>query len=116
MSTYAVEVAAVRELVADTPATLVVLDEPFHGTNPAIRVPIVVAVLEYLVGRGLVVAATHDLDVATRLDARFARAYFEERDGRFDRHLREGVAPAANAVEILRRAGYPAAITDRLPS
>ncbi len=114
MSTYAVEVAAMQELVADDRACLFVIDEPFNGTNPAVRVPIVVAVLDYLVARGLVVAATHDLDVATRLDPRFARAYFEEHDGAFDRHLREGIAPATNAVEILLRAGYPAAITSRL--
>jgi hypothetical protein len=119
MSTYAVEVAAMGLLVSPSERTasrsLFVVDEPFNGTNPTIRVPIVVAVLEYLVGNGLVVAATHDLDVATRLDGRFARVYFEEQAGGvFDRHLRSGIAPATNAVEILHRAGYPAAILDRL--
>jgi len=116
MSTYAIEVAAIGELVAaSTGAMLFVVDEPFNGTNPTIRVPIVVAVLEYLVEHGLVVAATHDLDVATRLNTRFERGYFEERDeGTFDRHLRGGIAPASNAVEILRRAGYPNEILRRL--
>jgi hypothetical protein len=118
MSTYAVEVAAIGELVAAVEAgaaMLFVVDEPFNGTNPTIRVPIVVAVLEYLVGAGLVLAATHDLDVANRLDARFARAYFAEHEnGEFDRHLHTGIAPATNAVEILRRAGYPDAILLRL--
>jgi hypothetical protein len=114
MSTYAVEVAAMRELVTDERACLFVIDEPFNGTAPGVRVPIVVAVLDYLVTRGLVVAATHDLDVATRLDDRFARGYFEERDGVFDRRLWAGIAPTTNAVEILLRADYPAAITSRL--
>ncbi|MGE5182489.1 MAG: MutS-related protein [Acidobacteriota bacterium] len=120
MSTYAVEVAAVGELVTaasdpDAPRTLFVLDEPFHGTNPTIRVPIVVSVLEYLATRGLVVAATHDLDVATRLDARFARGYFAELpEGGFDRTLHAGVAPSTNAIELLARAGYPAAILERV--
>ncbi|MEO8553330.1 MAG: hypothetical protein ABI678_25330 [Kofleriaceae bacterium] len=118
MSTYAVEVAAIGMLVAaveDRAAMLFVVDEPFNGTNPTIRVPIVVAVLEYLVAAGLVLAATHDLDVANRLDARFARAYFAEHEnGAFDRHLHTGIAPATNAVEILRRAGYPDAILARL--
>ncbi|HEY4057426.1 MAG TPA: hypothetical protein VGM39_12500 [Kofleriaceae bacterium] len=114
MSTYAVEVAAMHELVDDPHTCLFVIDEPFHGTNPAVRVPIIVAVLEYLVGRGLVVTATHDLDVAHQLDDRFARGYFEERDGDFDRKLRAGIAPASNAIEILRRAGYPDAIMARL--
>jgi hypothetical protein len=116
MSTYAIEVAAIGELVADSAGDMLfVVDEPFNGTNPTIRVPIVVAVLEYLVEHGLVVAATHDLDVATRLNARFERGYFEEQDeGTFDRHLRGGIAPATNAVEILRRAGYPNEILRRL--
>jgi hypothetical protein len=118
MSTYAVEVAAIGELVmADAAGVprLFVVDEPFNGTNPTIRVPIVVAVLEHLVGAGLVIAATHDLDVATRLDPRFVRGYFAERDrGTFDRKLCAGIAPATNAVEILRRAGYPAEILARL--
>ena len=116
MSTYAIEVAAIGELVAASAGDMLfVVDEPFNGTNPTIRVPIVVAVLEYLVDHGLVVAATHDLDVATRLNTRFERGYFEERDeGTFDRHLRGGIAPASNAVEILRRAGYPNEILRRL--
>ena len=119
MSTYAVEVAAVGALVEaaarrdhDLPA-LFVIDEPFSGTNPVLRVPIVVSVLEYLCQRDIVVAATHDLDVAAQLDARFARGYFfESEDGaaQFDYRLRPGVSPASNAVALLVRAGYPLAI------
>ncbi|HMG20531.1 MAG TPA: hypothetical protein VK607_04410, partial [Kofleriaceae bacterium] len=119
MSAYAVEVAAIGHLVEaaapdahELPA-LLVLDEPFRGTNPALRVPIVVSVLDYLGRRNLVVAATHDLDVAAQVDARFARGYFCEPDdaaGRFDRTLRPGVAPTSNALALLVRAGYPAAI------
>ena len=119
MSTYAVEVAAVGTLVEaaarrdrELPA-LFVVDEPFSGTNPVLRVPIVVSVLEYLSQRDLVVGATHDLDVADQLDARFARGYFfEPEDGaaQFDYKLRPGVSPASNAVALLVRAGYPADI------
>ncbi len=95
--------------------SLFVIDEPFHGTNPTVRVPIVVAVIELLAARDLVVAATHDLDVATRLDASLVRGYFDELpDGSFDRTLKPGVARSTNAVAILRRAGYPPAILDRL--
>jgi len=119
MSTYAVEVAAIGQLVEAVarcdhglPA-LLVIDEPFSGTNPALRVPIVVSVLDYLGARDLPIAATHDLDVAAQVDARFARGYFGEPDdgtGRFDRKLRPGVSPASNALALLVRAGYPAAI------
>jgi hypothetical protein len=113
MSTYAVEVEAVGELVAAATErgplpSLFVLDEPFHGTNPAIRVPIVVAVFEHLAARDLVIGATHDLDVAKLLGASFERAYFAELPcGGFDRTLNAGVAPSTNAVELLARAGYP---------
>lgn len=72
-----------------------------------------VSVLEYLGERDLVVAATHDLDVAAQVDARFARGYFceaEGDDGRFDRKLRAGVSPASNALARLVRAGYPPAV------
>lgn len=111
-SQYAAEVAALGRLVAavgQTPPALFVVDEPFHGTNPAIRVPIVVHVLEYLAAHDLVVAATHDLEVAARLGPRFERGYFcELADQTFDRKLRPGVAPSHNAVALLARAGYPA--------
>lgn len=116
MSTYAVEVAAIGTLVEAVarrdhglPA-LLVIDEPFRGTNPALRVPIVVSVLDYLGERDVAIAATHDLEVAAEVDARFARGYFGEPDddtGRFDRKLRPGVAPTSNALALLVRAGYP---------
>jgi hypothetical protein len=119
MSTYAVEVAAIGRLVhAAAPGghalpALFVIDEPFRGTNPALRVPIVVAVLDYLGQRNVVIAATHDLEVAAQVDARFARGYFREPDDaadRFDHTLRPGVAPTSNALALLIRAGYPAAV------
>jgi MutS-like protein len=119
MSTYAVEVAAIGALV-DAVArrdhglpALFVIDEPFSGTNPALRVPIVVSTLDYLGARDLAIAATHDLDVAAQVDARFMRGYFREPDddtGQFDRTLRAGVAPTSNALALLVRAGYPQAI------
>jgi hypothetical protein len=119
MSTYAVEVAAIGALV-DAVArrdhglpALFVIDEPFRGTNPALRVPIVVSTLDYLGSRDVVIAATHDLEVAAQVDARFARGYFCEPDddtGVFDRKLRSGIAPTSNALALLVRAGYPRAI------
>jgi hypothetical protein len=116
-STYAVEVAAIGKLIAaaaeGAPPGLLVIDEPFRGTHPALRVPIAVSVLDHLVLRSLVIAATHDLDVAAQLDPRFVRGYFCEPDadtGRFDHTLRPGIAPTSNAIALLVRAGYPASI------
>jgi len=57
------------------------------------------------------ITATHDLDVAAQVDARFASGYFCEPDdasGQFDRKLRPDVSPASNALALLIRAGYPA--------
>jgi hypothetical protein len=111
-STFAAEVAAIGEQIARArrddaePPALFVLDEPFRGTNPAIRVPIAIAVVDYLGARDLAVVATHDLDVAAQLDARFGRVYFDESD----HVLRPGVAPAINAVALLAAAEYPEAI------
>ena len=118
MSTYAVEVASIGELVTTTRGdlpTLFVIDEPFHGTNPAVRVPIVVAVLEHLAAGDLVIAATHDLEVARLISPAFARAHFAELPtGGVDRTLRPGVATATNAVELLARAGYPTELLARV--
>jgi hypothetical protein len=120
MSTYAAEVESVGTLVKAVlepgPATpLTLLDEPFHGTNPAVRVPIVVAVLEHLAAHGMVMAATHDLDVATLVGPMFDRGYFSElASGDFDRTLRSGIAPSTNAVELLARAGYPPELLARI--
>ncbi|MEJ7604211.1 MAG: hypothetical protein WKG01_40475, partial [Kofleriaceae bacterium] len=107
-------VAAVSREEATLPALLAV-DEPFSGTNPTVRVPIVVSVLDYLAARDLVLAATHDLDVAGQADPRFVRGHFCELDelaGLFDRKLRPGIAPSSNALALLERAGYPAAIVE----
>jgi hypothetical protein len=124
MSTYAAEVASVGDLVNHVTGApglplLALLDEPFHGTNPAVRVPIVVAVLEYLVEHGLVLAATHDLDVARLVSDRFTRGYFTDLGtdvggSDFDRTLRHGIAPSTNAFALLARAGYPTAILEKI--
>lgn len=116
LSTYAAEVRAVRGLItaAEGPGALFVLDEPFRGTNPSVRVPIVVAVLEHLASGHLVTAATHDLEVAHRLSPAFQRGYFRELDDTtgdgFDYLLRAGTAVTTNAVTLLRKAGYPESI------
>ena len=123
ISTYAAEVASIGRLVkaaaaVDEMPALFVVDEPFRGTNPAVRVPIVVAVLEYLAANHSLFAATHDLEVANRLSTKFARGYFRELDdpdsdgADFDFQLRSGTARTTNAVTLLKRAGYPQQILD----
>ncbi|HEY4238637.1 MAG TPA: hypothetical protein VGM88_02435 [Kofleriaceae bacterium] len=117
-STYAAEVAAIGGIIAEADAAraagvplLAVLDEPFRGTNPTARVPIVVGVLEYLGDAGLCAAATHDLDVAAQLSPRFLRVFFRDPgDAGGGYRLHAGTAPTTNAVALLRRAGYPEAL------
>ena len=118
-STYAVEVAAIGQLVAAAAGeglpALFAIDEPFSGTNPSVRVPIVVSVLDYLSAHDVALAATHDLQGAAQVDPRFGRGHVCELDellGLFDRKLRPGVAPSSNALALLERAGYPPAIVE----
>jgi DNA mismatch repair ATPase MutS len=114
ISTYAAEVAAIGTLVtaaaSPAPPALFAIDEPFRGTSPTLRVPIVVATLDFLARDHVVLAATHDLEVAAQVSAGFVRGYFTEPDGAadaFDHKLRLGVNRTSNALRLLIQAGYP---------
>jgi hypothetical protein len=97
------------------PGLLVLVDEPFRGTNSTERIAASVAVLRYARRAGaLVVAATHDLEVTRLLDGAYQQGHF--RDGldasglRFDYTLRGGVATEHNALRLLSFLGYPASL------
>jgi DNA mismatch repair ATPase MutS len=96
-------------------ATLCLIDELLSGTNASERLAASRAILDYLADRGLlVVAATHDLELTEALRERYDTYYFGDKltgdDMRFDYRLRPGVATTRNAVRLLERLGYPAAI------
>jgi hypothetical protein len=114
-STYGYEAQRVRALLAQAegpPRALVLIDEPFRGTNSPERIAAGVAVLRHLRRQGaLVVAATHDLEVARRLEGAYAHGYFQDQvtaDGlRFDYLLRPGLSGPRNALRLLAVLGYP---------
>ena len=119
-SAYLAEARRVRELLAlvgQEPRLLLVVDEPFRGTNSDERVAAGVAVLRWARRAGaLVLAATHDLEVSRLLAGDFRHAHFTDEptgDGlRFDYRLRPGLAGPRNAVRLLAALGYPAGVLE----
>ena len=93
-----------------------VIDEMFRGTNAIERVAAGSAVLSHLTSRGVVVASTHDLELASVLRNEFDSYHFSEgvteRESRFDYRLRNGPCNSRNAIKLLVLAGYPKHITD----
>ncbi len=104
-------------LAMSGPGVLVLIDEPFRGTNSAERIAASVAVLRHARRAGaLVVAATHDLEIVQLLDGACQHAHFQ--DGldatglHFDFKLRPGLATEHNAIRLLGFLGYPPALVD----
>lgn len=90
---------------------LALIDEILNGTNSEDRIAASIAILSGSAGRGsIVVAATHDLEIAYALKGAYDPYYFSERieDGRlvFDYALREGVVDRKNALRLLRLIGF----------
>ena len=95
---------------------LLLLDEILQGTNSRERQIAVEQVLEQLVDLGgLVLASTHDLELATcpgvsrTAQIVHFREFFETVDGiermRFDYRMRAGVTPTTNALKLLEMVG-----------
>lgn len=90
--------------------TLCLVDELLSGTNAGERLAASRAILGYLVRRQtLVLAATHDLELADRLASCYESYFFQDDFARnnADHRLRAGLAPAGNAIDLLERLGYP---------
>lgn len=115
MSLFRAEVDRIHTLVDDADGDhLFVLDEAFSGTNPHERIAASAAVLHRLAAADLVVAATHDRELCDLVEHRFMLGYFTEevvdQDVSFDYRLRPGVLQTTNAIALLERAGFPAAV------
>lgn len=114
-SYYLAEVESVRRLVRASgtgPQHLFLLDEIFRGTNTVERVAAAFAVLDHLSrGLDLVIAATHDIELAPMLDARYTALHFREMVTSeqlwFDYLLRPGVSSTRNAIALLQLLQYP---------
>lgn len=97
---------------------LVLIDEPFGGTNSRERMAICASVLATLAESGSpVLVTTHDLELHRYLAGKYQPFYFCEqiRDNRlfFDYRLREGTATSQNAIELLQLYGYDREIVEK---
>lgn len=93
---------------------ILVIDEPFSGTNTVERIAVARAVLEALETQAIVLVTTHDVELQAMLDDRYALYHFQEdpdTDGYFDYRLRSGPATERNAIRLLDRLGFPRDIT-----
>lgn len=91
---------------------LILIDEPFKGTNTQERIAIGKAVLAALAqNENIVIASTHDLELGTLLSSLYESYYFCEtvKDNllSFDYTLKKGIATERNAIKILEIYQYP---------
>jgi DNA mismatch repair ATPase MutS len=102
---------------AQTPA-IFLIDEILSGTNSMERSQAAVQILSYLARHGaLVVAATHDLDIARGLEGAYDNFHFDdevtEKGLCFDYRVKPGVVSKRNALRLLAYLGYPKEITEK---
>ena len=98
--------------------TLCLIDEPLAGTNSSERILASFEILRYLFDhKALVVIATHDLELARKLEFGFKSYHFTDKVGQeglsFDFKLREGMTSTSNAIRLLEHLGYPEGIIKR---
>ena len=108
--------AMVRAADGNTPV-LCVIDEPLSGTNGPERVSAALEILRYLAcHRALVVAATHDMDVALGLLDEYQAYHFNDPflgANEADRYrIRVGLDYDSNALLLLEKLGFCPAIVD----
>jgi DNA mismatch repair ATPase MutS len=93
---------------------ILVIDEPFSGTNTVERIAVARAVLEALETQAIVLVTTHDVELQAMLGDRYVLYHFQENpdaEGYFDYRLRPGPATERNAIRLLGRLGFPQDIT-----
>ncbi len=103
--------------IEETVPTLCIMDELLSGTNSAERLEASESIVRYFARRNAVaIVATHDLELARRLDGLCDFYHFSgkasENGLTFDYLLKPGVATTKNAIALLRYLGYPKEITD----
>ncbi len=121
-SYFMAEVRQIRRMLlppsGDVPL-LGLIDEPFRGTNSVERIAASVAVVRQLVDSGhFFVVATHEHQLTELADGQVTvNCHFAEHLGRdgavFDYALQPGPAMMRNALLILEREGFPAAVLER---
>ena len=92
--------------------TLCLIDEPLAGTNSSERIVASFEILRYLFEhKALAVVATHDLELAGKLEFGFKSYHFTDKVDQeglsFDFKLRDGVTSTSNAIRLLEYLDYP---------
>ena len=94
---------------------LFLVDEIFRGTNTVERIAASTAVLHRL-GRQLVLATTHDVELQELLADAFDMFHFSDQvvgnTYGFDYRIHPGPARSRNAIKLLEISGYPKSIID----
>jgi len=90
---------------------LALVDEILSGTNSTDRISASIDILGHLRGTdSLIVAATHDLEIADAMTGLYDAHHFSEKldsgDFSFDYELKQGVVDRRNAILILKRLGF----------
>ncbi len=98
-------------------STLCIIDELLSGTNSTERLQASESIIRYLYGRNtLAVIATHDLELAGRLNGVCDFYHFsgsvDENGLKFDYLLKPGIATSRNAMALLKYLGYPKEIIE----
>jgi DNA mismatch repair ATPase MutS len=98
--------------------TLCLIDEPLAGTNSSERIVASFEILRYLFGhKALAVVATHDLELAGKLEFGFRSYHFTDKVNQeglsFDFKLRDGITSTSNAIRLLEYLDYPEDIIKR---
>lgn len=120
-SYYIAEILATKRILDAAAAgepVLCAVDEVLRGTNTLERISAGSEILLALADSGaLCIAATHDLELCTILEGRYALLHFEEEvtdEGMsFDYRVRPGPTRTRNAIQLLRLMGLDEGITDR---
>jgi DNA mismatch repair ATPase MutS len=98
--------------------TLCLIDEPLAGTNSLERIVASFEILHYLFDhKALAVVATHDLELAGKLEFGFKSYHFTDKVDQeglsFDFKLRDGITSTSNAIRLLEYLDYPEEIIKR---
>jgi len=117
----------ILKCVKDGLPVLAIIDEILSGTNSEERIAASIRLLRAVAGgAGLVVAATHDREIAAALDGAYANSHFTHEIGEaaapaasgspvgaleFDYVLRNGIVERGNAIRLLAHIGFPPEIT-----
>ncbi len=113
-SYYFEEVLTIKEMLDESikGSCLLLLDEVFKGTNTIERIAIARSVLSSMAKNNcLVLAATHDIELAGLLEDEFELLHFCEQIDKkhidFDYKIKKGPLKNTNAIRILEANNYP---------